>query len=1374
MYMSVKCTIVFNINCYRKFAQLTSSILVRKEVGAGNLEELSQHLPDFLWLLRDVTEQLPPKENGEPRTPTEYLRCEIFNENERGENVHSLLQLFPHLKGSVLVQPAVNPQMFPTKPENNLFFQGMAAIIENILKTMRPKKGFNGATVNGPILVALIREYEEAINDPDAIPDLEVTWSNVIKLHLSKVIDQLATKYSTEMEKYANERLPIEEGHLHHDSQSPDTLFGFHRMIYNGCLDHLNNEIRRLLLPAGSQQLASSQLNKTHEHICRDFSKRIVVCDDSDKLCGGELFHFVQKNNDRSAAKCKEIFESIYSSMLDCVSVEKLTKQYNKEAVGPAKGSVFNEELHCIPDPPFDACVVSSTPTQITLQWNLPKLHRESPLEYEIQMRTHNLPWKGEQYWADHSTQGVIKVQISDLSPNTEYSFRIRSRFRRRCGEYSDEYTSNTDACPPNTPSKPTVEIVSSHKAFITIEDFKPGDDNGSAIDQVVLESGFISDAAKRTQKYPSIAIPVKPKQFPLKHEITLKSHDERGEDYYQVLFRNKAGYSDPSAQTRVKTGDLIPHEPNDVEIIGYATSITFNWKPPDLHPHAVERYDVKLRKKGITEWEKNNKLLDTSWTVQSLQPVTEYCYEISAKNCHEKGGTFAGSVHTEAACPNQAKEPIVQVIDFQTVVVTVKKLCKEDENGSDVTHVKIEKSQDQNDWESFEFEVGSEKQLKKEIQFCTLKENNEVVTYLYFRVSMKNGKGWSKPSEEVQVQDTDLIPSAPTNVKLINAECGPRKIRLEWNNPCFHAHTVKEYSVYVNECLFVTPASFYAVPEVEPNTSYAIKIMSKNIHGKGEFSGEVLYTTPYAPPNPPSCECFKVDVISSIEAKLHIQMPQKQRGEKPITHILAEKWNNESWEHESEHQVSGSEGEMVQLTTTYSTYMRIRFKSDVGVSEPSIFVNIPSSSFIPGVPENLRVTNVTSTSITLCWEKPVVNAKAAKKYAIKKKEKDSWKVLYSVEELVNEVTELTPSTMFEVCVCAENDKAMGRFCQPLQVITLPKTPGVPVIRMINYKRAELLIPTVDLESGTRMSIETRDNASEDWVQCDIFTYNDTEADVDNPLVRSYKVNFFGMPRQWRMQLFNQNYKSDYSDVITLTDSQFVPGAPTELTVTETTSTTVTLTWKEPRDDQHPQSVAGYEIMVRELQGLSEYKRTFRCGNSYEQIIDNLRMATSYSFLVYAHNEVQHRGEGVHIEEETSCPIPEPPTNFRLAGATKFQIKVRWFRPRKDAEAVDRYEVSYRPSNGESSFQTFAMCESRKTSAVVTNLEAGTSYDFKICAVNKKGLRSEEVECLGLDTKWSTAKKNIVGTLAGISTFGFGYYVTHLLCKDDIDVKESP
>ena len=1349
----------------RCFVQLTSSILVGKGANAENVKQLSQHLPNFLWLLRDVTLDLPQKGSGGTLTPTEYLREIVLNENRSGETVHTLLHLFPNLKGSMLSPPYMNPQRYPQ--QNTEFLHQITAEIDSILKAIQPKKCFSGEVVNGPLLVGLIHEYIQAINDPGAIPNLEVSWLNATEQHLRKSCEKFVTGYSAEMEECISGKLPIEEGSLSQDAlpPHPETLYGIHFQKFYECLHCLDHEINKLLLPAGSSDLASPEIKKIQNCIRSDFSHRIAMYDDSKKVCRGELYEFVQRNHRESLEYCRKIFNLKYSSMCSCINLEQLTEEYYQEAVGPAKQAAFDEELKRIPGPPLDTTTLNNSSRELTLSWNAPQVHPDSAQHYEIETKEQNSEWTTTRWQTCHVPKYYMSAVVADLKPNTEYSFRIRAKNVMRYGVYCDPVTSKTKAECPNIPPRPEFEQISAKEATITIYPLKPGDGSGVAVSTIILQSAFLGSSQKIQWKEDHIS--VEKEQFPLKYTIPMESHEDRGEYFFRVKFGNEAGFSEPSDITRKKTKDIFPGKPITTEIICHVTSLTFNWKPPELHSQSVHDYEVKLRQEGEMDW-RTTTTSETSYTVKSLQAYTKYEYIIKARNHHLQGEACTDIVLTRAGCPSQPSKPTLRVISSERVEVSIQELKMVKDNGSHVTHVKVEKSHDRKIWTDWDhIDISDNEQIQTKVELCD--PNNNDITFLYYRVLVKNEKGWSKPSEVAHLKESDLIPSAPRDIKIVTE----KPITVKWNKPLLHASAIKVYSVHVHyedkKELFDCLSLSYTIENVRSNTSYRIQVQSLNGHREGDYSEAIELTTHCVPPDAPLRRHIAMSVTDNL--KLLVELPHLKKGYKPITHIIVETLKNESgWKQESETPVNCSAGGMMSLTTNISEHIRIRLKSDAGISEPSEPVNLPPSSLIPGEPINLQVKECASTSVTLCWEKPQGNEKAAKAYVIesRKEGENQWKGHFSVHEEKTKIDKLDSCSIIEFRVCARNDTKFGKFCDPVKAKTLPMTPGIPGITMISYRSAKLEISKADFDKCTEMNIETCD-ASRGWKTLTTMKFMDMKTSAETPQKLYCMVEFSGMPLQWKVQMFHGDLKSEYSDYAVLSPDQFIPGAPTALTVV-TTSNSAILSWKQPNQGQHPQSVAHYEVLCTADKNPFESQVCQCTTKEYRYEVKNLSMATNYRFRLCAFNKQNRNGEFVYIESKTKCPIPGPPTSLTFTGATSEQVKVRWGPPRQNADAVDEYQLLYRKDD--SSFQEFERVPSNKMSAVKYDLEAWTDYDIKVCPINKEGEQGESaVVCA--TTKHSRKFGITVGVLTALPTLGAGTVAAYFACRGDKDVERD-
>ena len=91
----------------------------RKTVSQDDMEEddsfeLKNHFPDFLWLLRDVT-NTPTGDDGKEISPTDYLLKKVlkkrraFNENEGDRVSRAILSFFPSIQCRTITPPSSDP-----------------------------------------------------------------------------------------------------------------------------------------------------------------------------------------------------------------------------------------------------------------------------------------------------------------------------------------------------------------------------------------------------------------------------------------------------------------------------------------------------------------------------------------------------------------------------------------------------------------------------------------------------------------------------------------------------------------------------------------------------------------------------------------------------------------------------------------------------------------------------------------------------------------------------------------------------------------------------------------------------------------------------------------------------------------------------------------------------------------------------------------------------------------------------------------------------------------------------------------------------------------------------------------------------------------
>jgi hypothetical protein len=175
------------------------------------------------------------------------------------------------------------------------------------------------------------------------------------------------------------------------------------------------------------------------------------------------------------------------------------------------------------------------------------------------------------------------------------------------------------------------------------------------------------------------------------------------------------------------------------------------------------------------------------------------------------------------------------------------------------------------------------------------------------------------------------------------------------------------------------------------------------------------------------------------------------------------------------------------------------------------------------------------------------------------------------------------------------------------------------------------------------------------------------------------------------------------------------PSAPRNLTATPGNKK-VTIGWAAPSDDGGA-TISDYVIQYRR-KGTTAWA-TFADGVSTARHahVTGLTNGTNYQFRVAAKNSV---GVGAWSVIEMRPGVPTQP---RLPGALpcNAQATVSWQAPASsNGAAVTDYVIQYRPK-GTSAWLTFADGASTALLAEVTGLTNGTTYQFRVAAMNARG-----------------------------------------------------
>jgi chitodextrinase len=172
-----------------------------------------------------------------------------------------------------------------------------------------------------------------------------------------------------------------------------------------------------------------------------------------------------------------------------------------------------------------------------------------------------------------------------------------------------------------------------------------------------------------------------------------------------------------------------------------------------------------------------------------------------------------------------------------------------------------------------------------------------------------------------------------------------------------------------------------------------------------------------------------------------------------------------------------------------------------------------------------------------------------------------------------------------------------------------------------------------------------------------------------------------------------------YADDVSLTGpggGPAVPGAPTGLTVTGTTASSVSLSWTASS------GATGYNV----YQGTSQVASV----TGTTATVNGLSAGTAYTFSVTATNSA---GESAHSSAVTATTsgqvqIPPAPTGLAVTGTTSSSVSLGW-NASAGATGYDVYQG------------TTKVATATGTAATISGLSANTTYSFAVSATNSAG-----------------------------------------------------
>ncbi|CAH1274576.1 FN1 [Branchiostoma lanceolatum] len=606
-------------------------------------------------------------------------------------------------------------------------------------------------------------------------------------------------------------------------------------------------------------------------------------------------------------------------------------------------------------------------------------------------------------------------------------------------------------------------------------------------------------------------------------------------------------------------------------------------------------------------------------------------------------------------------------------------------------------------------------------------------------------GVGLRSPAVPVQTQAVDVLPDAPRGLQV--TPIGPTMIRVQWVPPR-GGGAVSGYRIYY-QVLGQPSLSLEAdasertriIGQLLPNTEYTVWVLAFNPAGEdgSETQRFTVRTTAAVPGFVP-----RINVTAIDDTTLWVSWEAPETGA-PVRgyRIYYQAMSGDQMPSTVEtgplvqsQAVSGLEPgiEYMIWIVAFSNQgdsedsPRVRIRTNARVPDRAQpLPEIPPVAGVPGIPQDIQGTSLSSSSIQVQWQEPATDAAPS-----------GYRVYYQVvgeatisfkesraEQRILIVEDLQPNTDYNIWVTAYSPAGTGQRSARITVRTLQETPQLPGVPDD--------VRVVDVGQTTIHVQWQRPRAGGDVTGYRIYYQPENQvsasAEVVNPSTLSYIIPGLQPDMEYTVWLvalssLGMGLRSPLVTVRTEpTEGEAdytpeVPGMPEDVTAYATSAVSIRVEWQTPTQEDR---VSGYRIRYQaEGDPAISTIEVDREERSYD--IMALTPETDYTVWVVAFSAegMGLRSPKVHARTPEDVPaLPGSPASIQARPTDMATVLVEWRQPTTSGR-VDGYRIYYQASNNP---QVASIDVGPQTlSQSVGGLESGTEYTFWVQAVNAAGL----------------------------------------------------
>uniref|UniRef100_A0A8D3AWS5 Titin n=1 Tax=Scophthalmus maximus TaxID=52904 RepID=A0A8D3AWS5_SCOMX len=842
-------------------------------------------------------------------------------------------------------------------------------------------------------------------------------------------------------------------------------------------------------------------------------------------------------------------------------------------------------------DPPGTPEAIEITRNQVTLQWTRPQYDGGSTITgYIIERRKHP-----DTRWMKASYTNIIYTQytLTGLTEDCVYEFRVIAR---------------NAAGISSRPSQSTGEITAKDE----IE--APGatmDSKFKDLTVVHADETFIIDADYTGKPLPEV--------------IWLKDGkeiDNGGRYYFRVLAVNELGVGLPASTDQVKVSQA-PLPPGKIVLVDVSRhTVTLSWEKPDHDGGSkITNYIVEMQPKGDDKWTVCSEVKILEVTIEGLTTGEEYSFRVTAVN--DKGKSDAKPLAAPVVVKDITVEPTINLL-FNTYSVKA---------GDDL---KIDvpfrgRPQPEVSWKK------DGHTLKQTTRVNVLNSNTSSKILIKdatkddvgkYEITLTNSVGTRTADVSVIILDK---PGPPSNIKM--DEVSADFICLSWDPPTYDGGC--QINNYVVEKRDTTTTTWQIVSATVARTSikvsrltqgieYQFRIAAENRYGKSHAidSAPVVAQYPFEPPGPPT----NLHVSNATKTGMLVVWGRPASdGGSPVTgyHIECKDQSSILWTKVNRGLLAENQFKMTGIEEGLLYQFRVYAENIAGIGTSSK-VSDPVAARDPcEPPHNLRVTNITRTSVSLFWERPEYDFGAKiTGYIVERKELPNGRWLKcnfnNLQDTYFDVTGLTEDVQYDFHVVAKNSaEQLSAPSENTGPVTVKDDVDPPTIILEDKLRQLVVIKAgeiirIDAEiTGRPLPVVSWFKDGKEIVakaRCEITTTNFATTLIVRDAIRKDSG-------QYVLTLHNVAGTRSVAE-----DPQFLPSPPAKPKIIDSTKTTATLSWNKPLFDGGA-PVTGYRVQYRKTLDDEWFVGVQNTKNT-EFTLVGLTPGAEYVFVVKSINKI--------------------------------------------------------------------------------------------------------------------------------------------------------